>query len=72
MNNLPEGYTPINRRMIEEPKPKIIRRYEHYRPVGVLVVLCFLVLGFLLDHNVPVPFAVLLTMLAALIIIMFS
>jgi hypothetical protein len=43
-----------------------------YRPVGILIVLCFLVLAFLLDHNVPVPFAVLLTMLVALLTIIFS
>jgi hypothetical protein len=44
----------------------------HYRPVGLLVVLSFLVLVTLLDHNVPVPFAILLTMLTSLVAVIFS
>jgi hypothetical protein len=44
----------------------------HYRPVGLLVILSYLVLANFLDHGVPVPFAVLLTMLIALLAIMFS
>lgn len=44
----------------------------HYRPVGLLVVLSFLVLVVLLDHGVPVPMAILVTMLVALLTIVFS
>lgn len=44
----------------------------HYRPVGLLIVVSFLVLMALLDHSVPVPIAILLSMLIALLIVMFS
>lgn len=72
MSDLPNGYTPTNRRMMSEPKPKVTKRYAHYRPVGFLVVVSFLTLTTLLDHGVPVYMAVLITMLVALLTVMFS
>jgi hypothetical protein len=43
-----------------------------YRPVGILIVVSFLVLAFLLDHNVPVVMSVLITMLVSLLAVIFS
>lgn len=61
-------------KVIKEAKKQAtpIKVIHHYRPVGFLVVISFLVLLSLLDHNIPIPIAILLTMLVALLTLMFS
>jgi len=72
MNKLPDGYTAINRRYIDEPKPKVVKHHAGYRPVGILVtisILTFLQLG---DMGFSLPVCALITVLVALLTLMFS
>lgn len=61
-------------RVLKEAKKQAapVKVVHHYRPLGFLVVLSFLVLALLLDHGVPVYMAVVVTMLVSLLTVMFS
>jgi hypothetical protein len=61
-------------RVIKEAKKQAapVHVKQVYRPIGLLVVLSFLVLTVFLDHGVPVPIAVTLTLLISLLTVVFS
>lgn len=55
-----------------ETARKPIKVIRHYRPIGFVVAISFLIFTQLRDMSVPPEFAVLITLLAVLLMVVFS
>lgn len=72
MNQLPDRFTRVNHQMMADVKPRVIRRYAHYRPIGFVVTLAILMFFQLADMGFSLPVAALLAGLTGLLNIIFN